>query len=100
LSEDLWILDGDERALATSEQTAPGDLVVRRSGDTVEVGRLTEDASPRIEWFGEVDRGLLPGTDELANAEGRPTPLQRIQASSELRAAIEGVETAQRNRGG
>jgi hypothetical protein len=100
LSEDLWILDGDESTLATAEQTAPGDLIVRRSGDTVEVGRLTDDETPRIEWFGEVDGDLLPGTGELETSEQRPTPLQRIQTSSELRRAIEGVETAQRHRGG
>jgi hypothetical protein len=62
LSEDLWILDGDESTLATAEQTAPGDLIVRRSGDTVEVGRLTDDETPRIEWFGEVDGAPLPTT--------------------------------------
>jgi hypothetical protein len=100
LSEDLWILTGDEEALGTSEQAEPGDLIVRRTGDGVQVGRLTDSGAPRIEWFGDVDAQLLPSTDEVETAEDRPTPLQRIQGSSELKEAIEGVETAHRNRGG
>jgi hypothetical protein len=102
LSDDLWILTGDEDAVATSDQAAPGDLIVRRKPGTgtVEVGRLSEADAPRIEWFGDVDESLLPGTDELETAEDRPTPLQRFQGSTELKEAIDGVETAQRNRGG
>jgi hypothetical protein len=73
LSEDLWILDGDESTLATAEQTAPGDLIVRRSGDTVEVGRLTDDETPRIEWFGEVDGAPLPTTATSARPSGGRT---------------------------
>jgi hypothetical protein len=43
---------------------------------------------------------LLPSIGEVETAEDRSAPLQRIQGSSELKQAIEGVETAHRNRGG
>ena len=100
MSQDLWILTGDEDAIAAAAQAAPGDLIVRRTDDGVEVGELVDTQAPRVEWWGMVDEHLLPTDGEIDTAEERRGPLERIQGSSELRDAIKGVETAHRNRGG
>lgn len=100
MNRDLWILVGDEENLAASEQASEGDLVVRRLAEGIEVGELVEPNTARIEWWGQIEEGLLPATDEIDAAEERRGPLQRIQGSSELRTAIKGVESAHRNRGG
>ncbi|WP_130648266.1 hypothetical protein [Egicoccus halophilus] len=100
MAQNLWMLDGDEHAVAVSDQTQPGDFVVRRAGDLVEVGEIDDGEEPRIAWFGEVDAAVLPAMDEVETAEDRPGPLQRIREDGDLRAAIEGIETAERTRGG
>ncbi len=94
----LWVLNGDEDALTTSDQAGVGDVVLRRSGDGAEVGELGDGG--RVTWWGEIDPALLPATDEVARAEQRSTPLQRIDESPELRTAVAGIRSAFRERGG
>lgn len=100
MARNLWLLEGDEHVLGVSEQAGPGDYVVRRNGDLLEVGEVSDGDEPAVAWFGEVDQGLLPSTDGVEVAEDRRGPLQRIPDDGDLRAAIEGIATAERNRGG
>lgn len=99
MEQQLWVLTGDEEALATSDQASAGDLIVRRNASGAEVGELVGGDTPHVTWWGEVDEALLP-TEELEDAATKPTPLQRVDASADLRRAIDGVQEAQRHRGG
>ncbi|MFA9443929.1 hypothetical protein [Egicoccus sp. AB-alg6-2] len=96
----LWFLDGDEHAIAISEQAEAGDFVVRRVGALLEVGEIADGDEPQVAWFGEVEQALLPAMDAVETAEERRGPLQRIPDDGDLRAAIEGIESAERTRGG
>ncbi|MFA9431609.1 hypothetical protein [Egicoccus sp. AB-alg2] len=100
MARTVWLLDGDEHTIAVSDQAGPGDFVVRRTGELVEVGEIADGEEPRVAWFGEVEPALLPEMDDVMLAEDRIGPLQRIPEDGDLRAAIEGIETAERNRGG
>ena len=100
MAHNLWLLEGDEHVIASSEQAASGDFIVRRNGDVLEVGEVDNGDEPQVAWFGEVDHELLPATDAVETAAGRRGPLQRIPDDGDLRAAIEGIESAERTRGG
>ena len=99
MEQQLWVLAGDEEALGTSDQANVGDLIVRRTATGAEIGELVSVDTPHVEWWAEVDEALLPA-EELEDAAAKPTPLQRIDGSAELRRAIDGVQEAQRHRGG
>ena len=100
VEQQLWVLDGDEESLATSDQASAGDLIVRRTASGAEVGELVDTGTPHVRWWGEVDEALLP-TEELDGAVAEEaTPLRRIDGSTDLRRAIDGVQEAQRHRGG
>lgn len=100
MTRTLWLLDGDEHVVALAEQTRAGDFVVRRHDEVIEVGSITDGDEPRIAWFGEVDAAVMPAVESVDLAEDRIGPLQRIPDGDDLRAAIEGIEVAERNRGG
>lgn len=51
----VWLLSGDEEALAVSDQTESGDLVVHRGDDGVRLGELTDADEPTVTWFGPID---------------------------------------------
>jgi hypothetical protein len=99
VEQQLWMLAGDEEALTTSDQASAGDLIVRRTASGTEIGELVGADTPHVKWWGEVDEALLPA-EELEDASAKPTPLQRIDGSAELHRAIDGVQAAQRHRGG
>jgi hypothetical protein len=94
----VWVLSGDEDAVATSDQARAGDVVLRRTRDGADVGEVTGEGT--VTWWGEIDPGLLPAGDDLASADERPTPLQRVDGSPQLRTAIDGIRSAFRERGG
>lgn len=94
----VWLLSGDEEALAVSDQTESGDLVVHRGDDGVRLGELTDADEPTVTWFGPIDEELL-APDRLAREAASEGPLQRIQ-DADLVTAVEGIATAQRQRGG
>lgn len=100
MAGNLWLLEGDEHVIAISRQVEPGDFLLRRTGELLEVGEISDGDEPRVAWFGEIDPALLPAMDEVQVAEDRRGPLQRIPDGGDLRAAIEGIESAERTRGG
>jgi hypothetical protein len=100
MASNLWLLEGDEHVLGIAEHAGPGDYVVRRHGDLLEVGEVSDGDEPSVAWFGEVEQALLPTTEGVDLADDRRGPLQRIPDDGDLRAAIEGIATAERNRGG
>lgn len=95
---DVWLLTGDDEALAVSEQTSAGDLVVHRGDDGVRVGELSDTDDAAVTWWGPVDEELL-APDRLEREAASEGPLQRIR-DADLVTAIEGIATAQRQRGG
>jgi hypothetical protein len=94
----VWLLTGDDEAVAVSEQTGPGDLVVHHGDDGVRIGELRDEDAPSITWWGPVDEELL-APDRLRREAASEGPLQRVQ-DADLVTAIEGIATAQRQRGG
>lgn len=95
---DVWLLTGDDEALEVSDQTSAGDLVVHRGDDGVRIGELRDAEDPAVTWWGPVDEELL-APDRLEREARSEGPLQRIQ-DRDLVTAIEGIATAQRQRGG
>lgn len=82
----VWVQGDEQRTNAAS-----GDVVVVPAGDVVKVGDVLDDGS--LAWRAEVAPDLLPG---LPSASEEP---QRLEDEGLLR-AIDGVLTAERNRGG
>lgn len=82
----VWVQNGEDAGKA-----ATGDVVVVPAGSVIKVGDVLDDGT--VTWRAEVTPDLLPG---LPAAADEP---QRVSDTEVLR-AIDGVLTAERNRGG
>ncbi len=82
----VWIVPAGSD---TAPDAGNGDFLLRRSGNRVEVGSVDGACT----WLGTVDPGLMP---ELPDVDG-PT---RAPDQERALIAVQGVATAQDNRGG
>lgn len=93
----VWMLDGDDAAVADHDEVTDGDLVVRRADEQVRVGVARPAQGPPVDWRAEVDLALLPGGDRLGEGDG--ASLRRVDDVDGLERALSGVLTAERDRG-
>lgn len=74
----------------SAEAASSGDYLLRRSGgDLYEVGKVDDGCT----WVGTLSAGLLPSLPQVDTAQEAPD-------QGTVLAAVQGVESAQANRGG
>jgi hypothetical protein len=97
-TNDVWILTGTEDELRQAAQVSPGDLVLQDRGEVLGVGRVDDQMT--VAWTEEVDAGLLPDRQRIAEDTQRPGPTQRIEDAPALFTALQRIEEADELRGG
>lgn len=92
--EDLLGSDASrDDAVGVTDVMAEGDHLVRRYGDRLAVWRVGPDGA---EWLGEVPLSALP---DDATVDLSPDEVQTPDDASGLAQALDGLETALRQRG-
>lgn len=98
----IWLLaSDDDDVVRRAERVRPGDRVLRRIGDDlVGIGVVTDVGAPDpVAWEAEMALQLLPDAAHIPIREHRESSLQMLDDVDGLDRAIDGVLTANRDRG-